>query len=82
MINVVLLMDCLAILIFENLSKNSFGTCGLRGNIYNLITSITIDTHASSMYSVELILNIIRSPRRSLSTSSSCRVWIIIALSD
>ena len=73
-INVVLLMNCLPILIFENLSEYSFGTCWLRSMIYNCVTSTTLNTHASSMNGIELVFDVVNRAGWSITSCSS--TWI------
>jgi len=68
------------VLVFENLGKNSFSVAWL--SIMVDCLAITLDAHTSSMYSIELIFDIVGSPRRSLSTSSSGRMWIVVTLSN
>lgn len=64
------------VLIFENFCQNSFGVYCLTIMINSL--SVTLNAHASSMDCIELSLNIGRSSRRSLTTSSS--LWSSITL--
>lgn len=74
MVDVVLLMNSLTVLILEDLGKNSFGTWRLRRMINSSIISTTLNTHASTMDSIELIFNIVDWTRWSITSCSSTRI--------
>ena len=76
MIGIVLIVEGVSsvVLVFENLSKDSFCICWLTIMIDGL--TVSLDAHASSMNCVELILDVIRCSRRSGATTSCLGVAI------
>ena len=65
-------------LVFEDFSEDSFGVSWLTINSL----AISLDAHSSTMDRIELILDVVRCPWWSLSTSSCSWVSIIITLSN
>ena len=70
-VNVVLLLHMSILLVLENLCQNSLGACGLTLVVHNILITVALNTHSSSVNCVELVLDAGIGSWRSASTRSA-----------